>query len=77
MIRVALLTIFLAVPAAQALAQGPGGTPDEQAACRPDTRKFCRQVKPGSDSNVFLSCLQANRTKLSASCRKVLDTHGA
>ena len=52
------------------------GTPQEQAACRPDVRKFCHAVKPGSGSMAFLSCLQANRAKLSKACRAVLTRHG-
>ena len=58
---------------AQAASQG---TPQEQAACRPDVRKFCRSVKPGSRSSVFLRCLKANRENLSDACAAVLKKHG-
>ena len=52
------------------------GTAQEQAACRPDVRKFCHSVKPGSGNGAFLSCLQANRQKLSKACTTVLKNHG-
>jgi hypothetical protein len=77
-VRTLLLGILIAAHATAVSAQVPGqqGTSDEQSACRADTRKLCRQVKAGSDDNAFLACLQANRNKLSATCRQVLDTHG-
>ena len=55
----------------------PGqGTAQEQAACRPDVRRFCSSVKPDSDSEAFLHCLQTNRAKLSKACSNVLSSHG-
>jgi hypothetical protein len=53
------------------------GTPQEQAACRPDVRKFCHGIKSGASNSVYLSCLQANRKKLSNACLTVLKNHGA
>jgi hypothetical protein len=50
------------------------GTPQEQAACRPDSNKFCREFEP--DSLRVLACLQRNRTKISGPCLKVLQSHG-
>ena len=52
------------------------GSSKEQAACRPDVRRYCATIKPGSDSEVFLHCLQANRSKLSKACLEVLTSHG-
>jgi len=52
------------------------GTPKEQAACRPDVRRFCSTIKQGSSSSMFLSCLKANRAKLSKACNEVLVSHG-
>ena len=49
------------------------GTEEQRAACRPDVRKFCRAVHPDAGSQAFLSCLQANRLKISAKCRQVID----
>ncbi|WP_374546445.1 hypothetical protein [Rhodoblastus sp.] len=53
-----------------------GSTPDEDAACRPDVRKFCHRLPPNASDAEFLSCLQENRQKLSTPCRKVLEGHG-
>ena len=50
------------------------GTPEEQAACRPDSSKFCREFEP--DSLRVLACLQRNRTKISQPCLRVLQSHG-
>jgi hypothetical protein len=63
--------IMMAFPSASMAQQG---TPQEQAACRPDTRKLCRDLV-GNDTAV-LSCLQQNRAKLSRACREVLERHG-
>lgn len=52
------------------------GSSKEQAACRPDVRRYCSSIKPGSDSGMFLNCLQANRSKLSKACLNVLQSHG-
>jgi hypothetical protein len=53
---------------------GSRGTPEDQAACRPDARRLCREFV-GNDMAV-LSCFQQNRPKLSAACRAVLQRHG-
>ena len=50
------------------------GTPEEQAACRPDSNKFCRDAEP--DTFRVLACLQRNRLKISVTCRRVLESHG-
>ena len=52
------------------------GSSKEQAACRPDVRRYCASIKPGSASEVFLHCLQATRSKLSKACLEVLTSHG-
>jgi hypothetical protein len=55
------------------------GTPDEQKACRPDVVRLCPETVSGTsqpDTNRVLACLQANRSKLKASCRQVLESHG-
>jgi hypothetical protein len=86
-VLIASSTVMIATPGTAAgadkivVAAGGGmsalGTPKEQAACRPDIRRFCSKVKQGSDSSAFLSCLKANRTNLSKACLAVLLTHGA
>jgi hypothetical protein len=50
------------------------GTPEEQAACAPDSTKFCRDFIP--DTFRVLACLQENRGKLRKVCLKVLEDHG-
>lgn len=50
------------------------GTPQEQNACSRDASRFCRRDL-GNDSAVQ-SCLQQHRSRLSASCRRVFDSHG-
>lgn len=84
-----LLALILLSAATGAFAQAPSqapapfpspfqnlfqGTPEEQAACRPDSNRFCREAEP--DSFRVLACLQRNRTKISVACRKVLESHG-
>jgi len=50
------------------------GTPEEQAACAPDSTKFCRDFIP--DSLRVLGCLQEHRKSLRRVCQKVLEDHG-
>jgi hypothetical protein len=75
-VKVTLVALVIAAcsPALPALANQ--GSAKEQAACRPDVRRYCSSIKPGSDSGVFLSCLQANRAKLSKACLRVLTSRG-
>jgi hypothetical protein len=83
--KVTLLVAVLAVYVTPALAQPPfplplpplpmpQGTPEERAACAPDVRKYCEAAMP--DTMRVLSCLQANRTKISGACNRVLVSHG-
>jgi hypothetical protein len=50
------------------------GTPEEQAACAPDSTKFCRDAIP--DTLRVLACLQEHRQRLRRVCQKVLEDHG-
>ncbi|MBV8791373.1 MAG: hypothetical protein JO237_04895 [Pseudolabrys sp.] len=50
------------------------GTPEERAACAPDSSRFCADAMP--DTMKVLSCLQDHREKLRKICRKVLEDHG-
>jgi len=52
----------------------PEGTPEERAACAPDVQKYCEAATP--DTMRVLGCLQANRTRISAACNRVLVSHG-
>jgi len=50
------------------------GTPEEQAACAPDSTRFCQDAIP--DTFRVLACLQDHRHKLKKACQKVLEDHG-
>jgi len=73
MIRISLALTLLAANVPFALAQH-GGTPQEQNACSRDASRLCRKDL-GNDGAVK-ACLQQNRARLSASCRKVFESHG-
>jgi hypothetical protein len=77
MIRKAILLAILVAACSPVFAAGLlQGTPQEQAACRPDVRKFCYAIAPGSNAGDFLACLQAHRSRLAAACRALLESHG-
>ena len=71
--KLLLSAAFLAVSSA-AFAQS--GTPEEQAACRPDVRRFCHAIKVQDGDEAFLACLELHRDELSVACRSVLKDHG-
>ncbi len=71
MIRKLILAIIVSAAVSPALAAQ--GSSDEEAACRPDVRRFCHAVPEGGN---FLGCLQKNRDKLRRPCRGVLESHG-
>jgi hypothetical protein len=50
------------------------GTAEEQAACKPDVIRLCKNAS--TDEMVVLFCLKENREKLSRACRKVLEDNG-
>jgi hypothetical protein len=74
-VRRALLSAAVLIFSTNAFAQ-QAGTPEEQAACRPDVRRFCSRIGQNEGPNVFLECLQQHRDRLSVRCRAVLDSHG-
>ena len=49
------------------------GTPEQRAACGPDVGRYCKSVKTEDGPFAYLSCLQANRTKLRPACLKVIE----
>jgi hypothetical protein len=78
---IAALLVFAPVGAATAQQQVPSpfpdmmkGTPQEQAACAPDSARFCKRFEP--DSLQVLGCLQQNRTRISKACQQVLANRG-
>jgi hypothetical protein len=68
--------LLAALLGASSIAFAQSGTPAEQAACRPDVRRFCYQVREGDGTSAYLQCLQEHRDRLSARCRAVLESHG-
>ena len=75
MSRFPFIFLFLSMGLFSASAQsGHLGTPQEQKACSRDASRFCRK-QLGDDASVQ-QCLQQNRTKLSAACKKVFESHG-
>ncbi len=72
--RLFLILIFTSV-SSLALAQS-SGTPQEQAACHSDVRRFCSRVPRGADNMEYLRCLELNRDRLSKRCLAVLVDHG-
>jgi hypothetical protein len=67
-----LIAILLVLFASSAFAQQ--GRPGQDA-CARDVSRFCRAVMNMGDSAV-LSCLQANRARISKGCDRVLIEHG-
>ena len=68
------LTLLSLTVATGAMAQGQRGTDAEQKACTRDVQRHCRAVIDQGDL-VILSCLQQNRSKISAACDQVLKNH--
>lgn len=62
------LLIVLAAPCV-AWAQH-AGTPQQQAACRPDVLRFCRGIQ---DDYAVADCLRAHMGRLRHSCRDVIQ----
>jgi len=72
-LRKALLTLAFASVSSIAMAQM--GTPQEQAACRPDVRKFCYKIPQSAGEKAFQACLISNRNILSPKCQQALAAH--
>jgi hypothetical protein len=70
------LLLSAALVALSSAAFGQSGTPQEQAACRPDVRRFCHSIRQQDGDQAFLACLEMHRDRLSAACKGVLADHG-
>jgi hypothetical protein len=70
------LLLAAALAAVSTLTFAQSGTPEEQAACRPDVRRFCHAIKEQDGDQAFLGCLELQRDRLSEACRNVLKDHG-
>ena len=73
MIRLSVALALLLASVPFAFAQH-AGTPQEQNACSRDASRFCRRDLGNDDA--VQSCLQQHRSHLSASCRRVFESHG-
>jgi hypothetical protein len=71
--RLLLSAVLIGV---SSLALAESGTSEEQAACRPDVRRFCHAIKEQDGDEAFLGCLELHRDDLSEACRNVLKDHG-
>ena len=69
------VVMALAFASVSSLATAQMGTPEEQAACRPDVRKFCYKIPRSAGIKAFQNCLVSNRNVLSPKCKSVLTTH--
>lgn len=72
--KVLLLALIASSVATNALAQA-GARDAQERACGRDVSRFCKAVMDAGDM-VILSCLQQNRTKITAACQKVLKDNG-
>ena len=70
--RKTLLILAFASASSTVFAQG---TPEEQAACRPDVRKYCYKIPQNAGNAAFQACLESNRNILSEKCKHVLAAH--
>jgi hypothetical protein len=71
--KVLLLAFIASSVASSAYAQQTRA--EQERACGRDVSRFCKAVSDAGDM-VILSCLQQNRTKISAACQKVLKDNG-
>jgi hypothetical protein len=72
--KILILAMALCVsPMAQA---ATSGTPEQQAACGPDVRKFCYKLKESDSDDVYLQCLEVHRDELSSRCLNMLKSYG-
>jgi hypothetical protein len=76
MSKFSFILLFLSVGMGSVSAQSGSqlGTPQEQKACSRDASRFCR--KQLGDDTAVQQCLQQNRAKLSAACKRVFEGHG-
>jgi hypothetical protein len=75
MLRRVSLVFAVVLASSAALAQtSPYENSPEDRACRGDARRFCKDDIP--DQFKIGSCLQANRERLSRTCKAMLESQG-
>jgi hypothetical protein len=86
-VRNFVLVAALSIISSTAFAQGAkaaspkpeterAGSAEDQAACRPDVRKYCHKLDADAGDLVFLACLQEHRKELKKPCLAVLEKNG-
>jgi hypothetical protein len=73
-LKLAQLLVAAALLGAGAAQAQTAGSREEQAACRPDVRKFCGHIGK-SDTQKYRDCLQTHFSELSQKCQQVLMNH--
>jgi hypothetical protein len=68
-----ILAVVLASSAALAQTSSYENSPEDRA-CRGDAQRLCKNDIP--DQFKIGSCLQANRERLSRTCKAMLESHG-
>jgi len=70
----AFLAALALIGAAAAAHAQMAGTRQEQAACRPDVRRFCGHIGR-ADNQKYRDCLQGHFQEVSQKCQQVLMNH--
>jgi hypothetical protein len=71
-----ILVSALILGVSQAAFAATSGTAEQEAACRPDVRKFCHHLKEADGDDAYLGCLELNRDSLSKPCSDMLKNYG-
>ena len=74
MIREILISVVISGASSMALADS--GTPEQRAACAPDVRRFCQNLKDTDGDAAYLKCFELNRDDLSKPCSDMLKSYG-
>ena len=69
------ILLILALISLSSTAMAVSGTPEEQAACSPDVRKFCYKIPQSAGNKAFQDCLISNRNIISPKCQQALMAH--
>ena len=70
------ILIFVVILGFSPMALANSGTPEQQAACRTDVRKFCHNLKESDGDDAYLQCFELHRDHLSKTCDVMLKSYG-
>ena len=76
MIKAAILGMALSVGVSSMAYAQTSDRSQQEAACRPDVRKFCYKLKESDGDDAYLRCLELNRSNLSQPCSDMLKNYG-